>query len=74
MKILPAAKFKAQCLALLDEVDPEGILVTKRGKPVARLIPVERHGRALLGILRGRLKRRDGLESTGLRWDADAQP
>ena len=51
MKILPAAKFKEQCLALLDEVDPDGILVTKRGKPVAKLIPVARGGKALLGSL-----------------------
>jgi prevent-host-death family protein len=50
-----AAKFKEQCLKLLDEVDPEGILVTKRGKPVARLIPVERPGKAKLVQL-GRLE------------------
>lgn len=58
MKILPAAKFKEQCLALLDEVNPEGILVTKRGKPVAKLIPVERGGKALLGILKGKIRER----------------
>ncbi len=34
-----AARFKERCLALLDEVDPEGIVITKRGKPVAKLIP-----------------------------------
>ena len=35
-----AAKFKEQCLALLDRVDPDGILITKHGKPVAKLVPV----------------------------------
>ena len=39
MKQLSASKFKEQCLALLDSVGPEGIVVTKRGKPVAKLIP-----------------------------------
>ena len=39
MKQIAAAKFKEQCLALLDEIDPEGIVITKRGKPVAKLIP-----------------------------------
>jgi len=73
MKILPAAKFKAQCLALLDEVDPEGILVTKRGKPVAKLIPVERGGAALLGRLKGKIQVKGDLLSTGIRWDADAE-
>src|SRR5437870_11522567 len=34
MKTIGAAKFKEQCLALLDRIDPEGIVITKRGKPV----------------------------------------
>ncbi len=41
---VPAAQFKAQCLSLLDEVERERteLVVTKRGKPVARLVPLER--------------------------------
>ncbi len=74
MKVLPAAKFKEQCLALLDNVDPEGILVTKRGKPVAKLIPVERGGRALLGSLKGKIQVTGDILSTGVGWDANAKP
>lgn len=39
---LPAGRFKAQCLALLDEVAETGIaiVVTKRGRPVARVVPI----------------------------------
>jgi prevent-host-death family protein len=38
-----AARFKAECLALLDDVAATGqpIIVTKRGKPVAQVVPVE---------------------------------
>lgn len=38
-----AGKFKARCLALLDEVATTGreLTVTKRGRPVARVVPVE---------------------------------
>jgi prevent-host-death family protein len=38
-----ASLFKAQCLRLLDEVAATGqpIVVTKRGKPVAQVVPVE---------------------------------
>ncbi len=42
-KTIPAGEFKQGCLALLDEV-AEGnleIVVTKRGRPVARIVPVE---------------------------------
>lgn len=40
---VPAGEFKAKCLKLLDEVAETGetIVVTKRGKPVARVAPME---------------------------------
>ena len=42
-RTIPASEFKAKCLALLDEVAETGetIIVTKRGKPVARVEPPE---------------------------------
>lgn len=41
-RTIPAAKFKAQCLALLDEVQrtKSEWVVTRRGTPVARLVPL----------------------------------
>jgi prevent-host-death family protein len=43
MRTIPAGRFKAQCLRLLDEVAETGetIVVTKRGKPVAKIEPAE---------------------------------
>ena len=43
MKQISASRFKARCLALLDEVAATGeqIEITKRGRPVARLVPAE---------------------------------
>lgn len=43
IKIIPAGKFKSQCLALLDDVASTGQewVVTKRGRPVAKIIAVE---------------------------------
>lgn len=40
---MPASRFKAECLRVLDEVAASGgsVVVTKRGKPVARLVPLE---------------------------------
>jgi prevent-host-death family protein len=40
---IAAGEFKAHCLALLDEVAETGkeIIVTKRGKPVAKVVPIE---------------------------------
>jgi prevent-host-death family protein len=74
MEVIPAGKFKEQCLALLDEVDPDGILITKRGRAVAKLIPVEREGKALIGSMKGKLRIKGDLLSTGVRWDANGKP
>ena len=51
MKRIGAAKFKEQCLALLDQLDAEGLVITKRGKPVARVLPYESQGGDLIGRL-----------------------
>ena len=42
MKEIGAAKFKEHCLSILDEVTDEGLVITKRGRPVAKLIPNDR--------------------------------
>ncbi len=73
MKEIGAAKFKEQCLALLDHLDADGLIITKRGKPVARLLPYDSQGADLIGSLRHKLKIRGNVFTTGLHWDADAQ-
>ena len=41
-RTIPAGKFKAECLALLDRVAETGesYIVTKRGRPVAEIVPI----------------------------------
>ncbi len=43
MKTMGAAKFKAQCLALIDHVQAkrEPVLVTKNGKPMVKMVPLD---------------------------------
>ena len=72
MREIAAAKFKAQCLALLEEVDPDGIIITKRGKPVAKLIPIGTDSASLIGSLRGKLKIKGDIMSTGVPWRAES--
>ena len=73
MKSINAAKFKEQCLKLLDSVDPEGITITKHGRPVARLVPVLDGSGDLIGSLGGKIKILSGdLLSAGVEWDADS--
>ena len=73
MKTIGAAKFKEQCLALLDQLDAEGLVVTKHGKPVARVIPFEQQSAGLFGSLRHKIKVRGNILATGVRWNPDPQ-
>ena len=73
MKTIGAAKFKEQCLALLDKLDPEGLVITKHGKPVARVLPFPRSGGDLLGSLKGKIQVHGDLLSPGTAWDLDAE-
>ncbi len=66
-----AARFKEQCLALLDRLGPDGLVITKRGKPVARVLPYDRDSASLIGSLRDKMKVKGDIMSTGIRWDAE---
>jgi len=70
MEQISASKFKEQCLALLDNLDPEGIEITKHGKPVARLIPASADCADLIGSMKGKIRVHGNILSTGLSWDA----
>jgi prevent-host-death family protein len=44
MRKIAAGAFKVHCLAVMDEVQRkrQGVLITKRGKPVAKLVPTDK--------------------------------
>ncbi len=69
---ISASKFKEQCLSLLDNIAPEGIIVTKHGKPVARLLPVDSGCASLIGSMKGKVKASGDVFSTGIRWNAES--
>lgn len=73
MKTIGAAKFKEQCLSLLDSLGADGLVITKRGKPVARVMPFERTHAELIGSLHGEIGIRGDIFSTGVDWEPDAQ-
>jgi prevent-host-death family protein len=70
-----AAEFKTHCLRLIDEVlQSRGeVVVTRYGKPVARLVPFDEAPVSLFGHLRGAVASYGDLVApTGESWDADA--
>ena len=58
MKTMAAGAFKAHCLAVMDEVQAkrQAVLITKRGKPVAKLVPVEQEKDDIFGFSRAKAR------------------
>ena len=58
MKEMPAGEFKAQCLAMVDKVQKTGepVLITKHGKPVAKLVPALSVPDDIFGYMAGKVK------------------
>jgi prevent-host-death family protein len=58
MKTMAAGAFKVHCLKVMDEVQSkrQAVLITKRGKPVAKLVPVEKEKDDIFGFLKGKGK------------------
>ncbi len=55
MTTIGATEFRQRCLEILDSLGPDGITVTKRGKPVARVMPVRTDMSEFIGSMRGQL-------------------
>ncbi len=72
MKSIPAGEFKTRCLALMDDVRStrEPVIITKRGKSVAKLVPADDIGRDFIGRLEGIVRIVGDIESPVVPLDA----
>jgi prevent-host-death family protein len=75
MPRIAATQFKAKCLELMDRVCErrESYVITKHGRPVAKLVPADRpRSRSVLGALEGRFQSEGDLVAsarTDREWD-----
>lgn len=70
---VPAGEFKAKCLKLIDEVAEtrKPLVVTKRGKPVAQVIPMPLKPRDIVGSMKGSVTiLGDIISPLDVEWDA----
>lgn len=66
MRKMAAAQFKAQCLAVMDHVAQSGqsVVITKHGKPVAKLVPANEDEDEIFGALAGIARITGDIENT----------
>jgi len=65
-----ASKFKEQCLAILEQLPEEGVVITKHGRKIARLVPYAEADGGLLGCLAGKLQVSGDVLTTAASWQA----
>ncbi len=72
MKKIAAAEFKARCLTLMENVRStrEPLVITKRGKPVAKLVPVDDGKDDFIGRLEGVFRIVGDIESPSGDWES----
>ena len=75
MKTIKASEFKAKCLQIMDEVAESGeaVVITKRGVPVAELVPAKRRPDELFGALKGSITiLGDIISPIDVEWEANS--
>jgi prevent-host-death family protein len=74
-RTIMASRFKAECLAILDQVDELkiSVIVTKHGRPVARVVPIDHGTRTddLVGSVTLVAEDDEAYYSTGAAWEAE---
>ena len=76
-RTMDASEFEAQCMKLMDEVAEDGgeVVITKNGKPVAKLTAHRERPETLFGIDKGRLKiLGDIISPIDVEWEAEVDP
>jgi len=71
---IQAGDFKAKCLQLMDEVNEKhiSIIITKHGKPVARLMPIDETPIDFFGCLKDTVTiKKDIIAPINVSWDAN---
>jgi prevent-host-death family protein len=74
-KEIAAGEFKAKCLKLMDSVQKTKIpiVVTKRGKPVAKLVPIEGEATEFFGCMKSTMRVvGDIISPVDIDWEANA--
>jgi prevent-host-death family protein len=73
--LISAAEFKAKCLKIMDRVNMyhEEVIITKHGKPVAKLVPCSvKPGKSLFGYMKDSVQINDNIiKAVDETWEAE---
>ena len=72
IKTISATEFKAKCLQIFDHLGADGIIIQKRGKPIAKVMPIKSNNSEWIGSMKGEIEILGDIMSTGELWDAES--
>ncbi len=72
MKSIKISEFKEKCLTLVEQLEAEGLVITKHGKAIAKIIPIDNSMKSLIGSMKDKLTIKGDIFSTGTDWDAQS--
>jgi antitoxin (DNA-binding transcriptional repressor) of toxin-antitoxin stability system len=73
MEAVNISEFRRICLRVLDRLPSTGLVITRNGRPVAKVTPLPADPRSLIGsVPQLRVRADDDLLSTHLHWDAES--
>jgi prevent-host-death family protein len=72
-KTMKISEFKSKCLQVLERLNPPGLTITKRGRPIAKVTPIPLEDNLkLVGSMKDKIKIKGSLFSTGIKWNAES--
>ncbi len=69
---MSVTEFKAKCLQIFDQLGADGIIIEKRGKPVAKVTPIRTNNSECIGSMKVKIEIHGDIMSTGIKWDAES--
>lgn len=72
MHSISVTQFKAKCLKLVENPPSDGLVILKHGKAIAVVYPFAKKKQSLIGAMKGKIKIKGNILSTGLKWDAES--
>lgn len=72
-RTIDLADFKAHCQEVLDQLVAPGLIVTKQGRPLAKITPLATvNNDPMIGSMKGQIAIHGDIFSTGIKWDAES--
>lgn len=72
-KYITLTEFKKNGLKILDQLRDQAVVITKRGRPIARVTPITPSGiERFYGCMKGKIKIKGDIFSTGVKWDTES--